>query len=119
MADAPRQDVCTGLREELRWILTRFEAADERLRQAATIPEKEAAAAARREAVGDHYGCTEDVSSLFLLMLRQAVRHDKNALRWLLVDLLKDVLLKEIAPELGEFVRRALARREGGTNGRA
>jgi hypothetical protein len=119
MADADRPRAGIGLREELRLILARFEQVDARLLLAATRPEREEGEMALREAAGEYEAYAEDVGDLFMLMLRQAIRHDRNALRWLLVDLLKDVLLREIAPELGEFVRRALARREGGTNGRA
>jgi hypothetical protein len=91
-SSGPIPDAYATLRGELAGILERFAAADERLRRSATIADREAAEAARREAVGEHYGVTRDVADLFLLLLRQALQHRAEALR--------NYLVKLLAPEL-------------------
>jgi hypothetical protein len=118
MTPAPAPDIYTTVRNQLHWLCQRFDLADRALRRAAGTPDRQAAEAERQAALSDHGHCTHDLADLFLLLLRQVLHHEPGLLRGMLLDLLRDDLRRELAPDLGEFVRRALARREG-ANGRA
>ncbi len=106
-AAAPRGDAArtsAGLRVDLLRVAERFETADRRARTAAMLTDREAAEAERREAAGEFHAGGSDLADLLLLLLRMAARHEPDALRTALVELLR--------PELAPLVS-ALARLEG------
>ncbi len=110
----PTPDARSIVRAELARIAQRFEAADRRAKAAGvavafgagTVADREAAEAERRDAAGESWAAESDLADLLLLLLRHARRHQPDALR----DLLADVLRPELAP-LAEAVARLEARR--------
>ena len=86
-------------------ILERFDAADRRIRQARTIPDREAAEAERRETMGDYYAASAALGDLFLLLFRHAMQHRQEALQTHLVSLL-DPELDQLADAIAESERR-------------
>jgi hypothetical protein len=88
-------------------ILARLEAADRRLRQAATFADRELAEAQRRQARGEIWRAGTDLAELFLLLFRSCRRYQSGALATALVEVLR--------PEL-EPLFDAAARLEKGDN---
>ena len=80
------------LRGEIAALTARFEAADQRMKRAATIEVREAAEAERREAAGDCWANEADLADLLLLLLRICLRHQPAALEQYLVTALRSHL---------------------------
>jgi hypothetical protein len=80
---------------ELSRLTELFEAADTRAKRAANITDREQYEAERSEVMEDFHACNRDLADLFLLLLRKAVDHDREAVRVYLVSLLR--------PELSEL----------------
>src|SRR5437660_10722798 len=78
-----------GLREDLGRIAAAFERADRRAKAAATVGDREAAEAERREAVGEFWVAGVTVADLLLLLLRLAMRHRPEALAAYLAEALR------------------------------
>ncbi len=93
------------LRAEVAKLLQDFDVADRRAKRATTLPEREAAEAERRAAAGDFWTAGQQLAELFLLLLRYAKRHQPEAVRVYLVDLLQ--------PELNELAEAIATRRRG------
>lgn len=88
---------------ELGRIADRFDAAERLARHSRSQIEREAAEAARLDALGEHWAASMDLADLLLLLVRKAMQHRPDALRTYLVDLLR--------PEL-EPISEALIRLE-------
>jgi hypothetical protein len=69
----------SAVRREIAEITERFEQADRRARAAQTVEDWEAAEAERREINGQFWVATEDLASLFLLLLRHAPAQARGA----------------------------------------
>jgi hypothetical protein len=105
-ADHPAGDQRSLVRADLGAIAERFDAADRRARRAASIPEREAAEAERREVAGDFWAAGEDLADLLLLLLRYARRHRPDALAAALAEALR--------PELAPLTEAVARLEEGG-----
>jgi hypothetical protein len=84
--------LCSLIRAELAQIAERFEAADRRAKRAATIADREAAEAERREAGGDFWSAGNALGELGVLFVRYARQYQPDALRLLLVEVLRPEL---------------------------
>jgi type IV pilus biogenesis protein CpaD/CtpE len=98
----------TALRQTLRGVLERWDAADRRVweyRAREQPADREAAEAERRDIEGELHALAAELADLLLLLLRQAVRHNPGELRQQLMELL--------APDIGALVKGALKERHG------
>lgn len=96
------------LRADLADMAERFAAADRRALRAAVLAEGaelEAAEAERREAAGEFWAAGQDLADLLLLLFRYALKHQPDALRALLLEVLR--------PDLTELAE-GIANLEGG-----
>lgn len=83
------------VRAELRRICERWEEADRRFKEARARAERGELSQAeldRWEAQGDWFGCSRELADLAVLLLRHAVKHHAEALRPLLVEILRPQL---------------------------
>jgi hypothetical protein len=79
-------------RSEIEAFVARYQAAKERAARAATLADREAAEAERREAEGDFWLLETNLADLFLLLFRLAVQHEPAAV----ADSVKKVLRPEL-----------------------
>jgi hypothetical protein len=82
------------VRDELCCIGGRFEAADRRAKQAATLADREQAEEEARAAEGDYWAAEMELADLVLLLLRQATAHRRDALRMYLLEILGDEIVE-------------------------
>lgn len=75
------------VRADLERITDRFDSADRRAKRVATILDREAAEDERREAAADFWAAEEELVDLFLMLLRLSVKHQPDALRLYLAEL--------------------------------
>lgn len=83
------------VRAEIRRLVDRWEEADRRFLEArlkAVNGELTRAELDRWEAQGDYFGCSQELGSLLVLLLRHALKRQPDVLRALLVEALKPEL---------------------------
>jgi hypothetical protein len=94
----------SAVRREIAEITQRYEQADRRAKAAPTVEDREAAETERRDIAGEFWAANEDLASFGVLLLRLGEEHYPDALR--------DLLVKLLRPELQAFAD-AIARLEG------
>ncbi len=102
-ADPSRASLLAG---DLRRIADVFGSADRRAKVSAVTADREQAEAARREAAGDFWAAESALAQLFLMMLHNSTKHEREATR----NYLRELLREEFA-ELAAAVARMEGRR--------
>jgi hypothetical protein len=90
----PPRPIPQRIRDELGAIADRYEAACGAALAATTVPDREQAALARRDAVADYWDVSRDLGELLTLMIRHAMQWDAEALAFWLSEALR----RELAP---------------------
>jgi hypothetical protein len=100
-----------GLGDEIRRIVARWEAADRRAKKAATIQDREAAEAERRDAEGERLAAGLAVADLLLLLFRHGLRYRPEQLGLYVAEAMRP----EIKPQADAIaaLERRVSRLEG------